>query len=292
MKRIFVLMIVTFILSTLPACNNTVTDASGQEQKNQLLSGSNEKISIINQINIFYGQLDTHKLPTFVLDNNDVSWEQFIINDAVSHKLAKAVRNLLWNDKNIIEDFDDIKNIGDPKSFQLIALTRTPYIDGSVEGLCETYPNHILTYLIINETAEGRQPDRMYYIDDVKEVIRKMFGDKNQNMMNFYSSYVTDGKGIYYLYPREGVISIPGTAGEYRALPEITHYEKTQNGYICEVILVPPYNTISLTDGKSVEITSQNFHEYEKYLPKYRYTFADTEDNLTLTGLKTLYVPN
>ena len=73
---------------------------------------------------------------------------------------------------------------------------------------------------------------------------------------------------------------------------QITDYQKTENGYVCEAVLVSALDdkeplSVYSDDGQ-VLLTADNFEEATASLNKYRYTFTWESGRLILSGLKTL----
>lgn len=265
-----------------------IEDEAGEEDEDE--KDAVDPDSIIGQMESLYRQLDDSRLPlesyTYWHSTDQAELDelpqQLVLDTPEAYFYAQTIRNYLCYG-NILEDFEGVESLKNDSVILQTALFHTKPIQWhswAEEGREQT---HQISWLMRNENAESRGLCELFYADDVQDTIRRMFGE-GTHVMNWST-------GSYLYYPREGIYGCIGSfGGPWWRYPMLLAMEPTEDGMICEVVLVwaldkeTPFQLPGFD-----EITAENFAEATADLPRYRYTFAMGEDGAPiLTALQTL----
>lgn len=242
------------------------------------------QLGLLEQLDGIYAQFDTTPLAlqgveTYAaLDSFD--GVQLVNEDDTAKKLARAVYNLLDAYGNGLGSYADAQELSLART--TTALFHTAPIDFTWEmnregAFTPSDPKHVLAALIKREIESGRLPVAAYYADEVKKTAAALFGEDarltNQDIFP------------YYYYEKEGVYLLMEElqTGE-SAVPQILSYEKTQDGYTAEVVLVQSVGGKLQLNGEALE--KGNFTEKAAQEPRLRYTFVESGERLVLKSLE------
>lgn len=290
----------TACLVLLAGCSLTTRDNSSPEQGPEESPAQGEGASaagenLLEQMDALYAQLDDSRKPE--QDYSMITYEydaqtmppQLALDEEEAYEIAALVMNYLYFGGNILEDFDEIDNIYRPAMIQTALYRTTPIVydwqysmgDGQYEYL-GPFDNHVISALMKHEVEEGRALSDFVYADSVEKNIRQLFGDE----VDFYHMDLDP----YYYYAREGVYARAGDfGGPMYPYPQITAYERTEDGLTCELTLVHSLDRETPMNAGGEDLTAENFEEATASLAQYRYTFATAPDgHYILASLKTV----
>lgn len=273
----------------------------GAEEEGAPSPDGAEQTDLLLQMQALYQQLDTSRLP---LEKHSYWYEadesslgelprQLLFDSPEAYRYMQLIRNYLsFHGSNLLDDFEDVQNLGNTYSVLQTAIEHTTPIEwrwATIGGIRHEYKgpfdNHLLSALMKNEAEEGRGLCDLYYADDVQATIRKMFGSE----ANVRNSSLPQSSYIYY--PREGVYGRVGDfGGPWKRYPMLTAMEATENSMVCEILLVwgLDRDTPCHLPGFD-ELTAENFKEAAASQKKYRYTFVeDPQGSPILASLQTL----
>lgn len=252
---------------------------------------ANNEGNLLAQMDAVYALFDVSPLPlkgpeTYAaLDSYD-GGSQFVQEDETAKMLARAIYNLL-------DAYGNGLGIYEPDSISMekttTALFHTAPIDFSWEMgregefSCDA-PNHILAALVKRELESGRTPVAVYYADEVHKTAQRLFGP---------DARITDGdEQPYYYYAKEGVYLLTENLGAATAVPQILSYQKTENGYQAEAVLVYREEGTGGDLGSGLSYNAQglnkeNFAQVTASAPRLQYVFRQDGENLILESLTT-----
>lgn len=222
-------------------------------------------------------------------------------DDAIAALLTRKIQPFILYNSFILEDFDGINNINCNLA-QFVAYIQSPVIYTRVNFIdyIEEYPNHIISQLVHYEKdVNNIDIDDLRYTDDMKEILIYLFGNENENLLDIENDIIFEGM-VYRCDKNAGVVYLGGTVGYNSGSPQITSYTKTEDGYICDAILVPPYDNLYYDDGSVTPVKGTikiddiaKLTAYAYLMPKYRFEFKEASDGrLILNSQKTLYLPS
>ena len=273
-------------------------ESSEPEQPETSPDDQSAQTDLIEQIQALWAQLDTTKLPQESLGRGtlkefepgvrpeDLPVQTLYPEDATAYQLANQIWNVTAFSGNILEDFDSPDNAYLPAMLHT-ALYRTNPLDltGYQPEDPERKSDHVITALMQEQNDDGRWPSYAFAGEDVHATVTRLFGSDIQ-------PYDMD-VGPYYYFKRGDVyLQMGDYGGPMWPYAQITHYEQTDNGYLCEAVLIHALDAeqpLYLTrDGQDINLTAENFEELTADLAKYRYTFTWEDDHLILSALQTL----
>ena len=281
MKQIVsILLVAVMALMALTGCGTSASQPQPQPQSSQsesiALEPTNEKIPAVELSYNYFAFNDA--LP------EDLA-PQLVIEDETAYRLARTIQNYLFYGENRLGSFDGQLQAEIPGLVETVVYHTNPInfvFSYDESGLtCEEYPNHVITKLSEQLVEQGKFPCLIAYAEDVKETAIRLFGDAVQ--------YQDASAGFFEYFPEEGVYIQFGDIGGARwPYPQITAYEKTEEGYTCEAILVSNMGKDTPILLGEVELTKENFAEATASAQKLRYQFKEQDGRLILTGLATL----
>ena len=281
MKRIVsVVLVALMVLMALSGCGTKATEPRPLPQSSQsetiALEPTNERIPAVELGYNYFSFNDA--LP-------DDLPQQLVIEDETAYRLARTIQNYLCYGKSSLGDFDGQLKEEIPGLVETVTYHTDPinFVFSYDESgfACEEYPNHVITKLAEQLVEQGKYPCLIAYAEDVKETAVRLFGDTVQ--------YQDASAGFFEYFPEEGVYIQFGDIGGARwPYPQVTAYNKTEDGYVCEVILVSALGKDTPILLGEVELTKENFAEATAGAQKLRYHFKEQDGHLILTGLETL----
>ena len=203
--------------------------------------------------------------------------QQLVIDTQEAYFYAQVIRNYLCIGSNILEDFENVKEIKNTEHVIATALYHTTPMRWSGDRL----HGHVLHAIL--DMPENDGLCGIYYADDVQATIRRMFGDD----VNIPNKSITS----HPYFEKENVYGRIGDyGGPWWGYPMLTAMQPTESGMICEVVLVMARDKDTPVHVQGFEeVTVENFAEATANLPRYRYTFTENVDgSLILTSLQTL----
>ena len=258
-----------------------------------------EAVSILEQMDALYAQLDTAPLPQQenglwlgYIDLAKGTLEhlppQLIKNEPRAYELAQQIRAVLFPQDNLPYDFTSLEEAYRPALLQT-AIYHTAPLDLNWSWDAETntlvvstYQDHVISALLKNELTEGRYPTAAYSGQDVRATMRTLYGDE--------LDYADMDVSPYYYYAREDVYFQMGDwGGPMWRYPQITAYTETDETVVCEAVIIYALDKETPLEENGTVLTPQNFESLTAKYPKFRLTFTKADDGrLTLSAWQTL----
>lgn len=281
MKQIVsVVLAAALVLMALSGCGAKVSEPQPLPQSSQgetiALEPTNEKIPAVELSYNYFSFNDT--LP-------DDLPQQLVMDEETAYRLARTIQNFLFYGENRLGDFDGQLQGEIPGLVETVVYHTNPinfvFSYDETGFTSEEYPNHVITKLSEQLVEQGKYPCAIIYAEDAKETAVRLFGDAVQ--------YQDASAGFFEYFPEEGVYIQFGDIGGARwPYPQITSYSKTEDGYVCEAILVWAIDKETPIQLGDVELTKENFAQATAGAQKLRYHFKEQDGRLILTGLKTI----
>ena len=315
MRRKFALLLLLISLAALPFSGCADAQEKQQDEQTQQTALQDtpdfqqadlpeEQQGVHEQIDALWAQLDTSELPRlnftplyrpFEEEFSIEDWPLQVLypQDKTAYQLAAQICNLTYYYiGNVLPDFEEEPTWNMDDAMLLTALYRTTPINlgdwetpGNGISSFADHPDHLISAIINEYEQDGRYISSVYYVEDVEEIIHFLFGKDVEVYHQDCNRYYYSKRGGIYLQTGD-------YGGPIWPYAQITSYQQTEDGYLCEAVIVRAYDTstppwVYSEDYESIYLTEENFEQLTADLTeRYRYTFRWEDGNLILRGLQ------